>query len=209
MIWRSFLSAQSRQPSGFFGRLLMGRYLDRANARINQLVFDTLSTGPQEHALEIGFGGADLLLRIAANLETGRIDGVDLSPEMVTRADRRAKKLGLSHKTGFHQGSIDKLPFGDASFDCACSVHTIYFWADLDRGIAELARVVKPGGRLLLGFSSASALREEGWVERGFSAYSNEQIGDACRAHGFSSVRLNAIDRESGGSFCTLLGVRS
>ncbi len=187
----------------------MGRYLDRANARINQLVFDTLSPDPQEHVLEIGFGGAELLLRIAASLETGRIDGVDLSPEMVARAVLRAKKLGLSHKTGFHQGSIDQLPFDDASFDCACSVHTIYFWPDLDRGIAQLARVVKSGGRLLLGFSSASALREEGWVERGFRAYSSEQIEVACRAHGFICVHLNAIDRESGGSFYILLGVRS
>ncbi len=187
----------------------MGRYLDRANARINQLVFDRLSPGPQEHVLEIGFGGAELLLRIAASLETGRIDGVDLSPEMVTRANWRAKKRGLSHKSGFHQGSIDQLPFDDASFDCACSVHTIYFWPDLDRGLAQLARVVKPGGRLLLGFSSASALREEGWVERGFRAYSSEQIDAACRAHGFTSLRLHAIDREPGGSFYALLGVRS
>ncbi len=209
MIWRSFLSAQSRQPSGFFGRFLMGRYLDYVNSRTNQLVFDKLAPGPQEHVLEIGFGGAELLLRIATDLETGRIDGLDLSPEMVARAVRRTRKLGLSQKTGFHQGSVEKLPFDDASFDCACSVHTIYFWPQLGRGLDELARVIKPGGRLLLGFSSQQMLRDEGWVERGFSAYSKQQVSDACQSHGFEQAQLSVIEREPRGKVYACLGIRS
>lgn len=209
MTWRSFLSAQSRQPSGFFGRFLMAGYLDRANSQINQLVFDTLAPGPQERVLEVGFGGAELLLRIAASLETGRIDGVDLSPEMVTRAVRRARKLRLSEKTGFHQGSVEGLPFDDASFDCACSVHTIYFWPEFNRGLAELARVIKPGGRLLLGFSSDDTLRDEGWVERGFSAYSQQQVSDACQSQGFLPAQLNAIERQPRGKIYAFLGVKA
>ena len=57
MIWKSCLSAQSRKPSGIFGRLLMGRYLDRANAGINQLVYDSLGHDADSRVLEIGFGG--------------------------------------------------------------------------------------------------------------------------------------------------------
>lgn len=159
--------------------------------------------------LEIGFGGADLLLRIAASLETGRIDGVDLSHEMVQSAGKRARKLGLSRNTDFHQGSIENLPFADASFDCACSVHTIYFWPALERGLAELARVVKPGGRLVLGFSAESALRDEGGVERGFSAYSNQQIEDACRAQGFVPEQLKSIERKPRGTTYAYCGIKS
>jgi len=209
MNWKHCLAGQSRRPTGMLGRLLMGRYLDRANAGINQLVYDTLGPGPQDQVLELGFGGADLLLRIAASLETGHIDGVDLSHEMVERAGKRARKLGLTQVTGFHQGSIENLPFDDASFDCACSVHTIYFWPDLDRGLAELARVIKPGGRLVLGFSAESVLREDGWVERGFSAYSNQRIADAYRVHGFTPGQLTSIERKPRGTSYAYCGVRS
>lgn len=187
----------------------MGRYLDRANARINRLVYDVLEPEPHEHVLDIGFGGADLLLRIAQGLDSGRIDGVDLSAEMVARAEKRARKLGLAQKACFHRDSVDSLPFGDASFDCACSVHTIYFWPDLDRGLAELARVIKPGGRLVLGFSSDAVLHEEGWVERGFRAYSGMQMADAYRAHGFTPAPLQAIERNPRGQQYAFLGVRS
>lgn len=209
MIWKSLLAAQSHKPSGILGRLFMGRYLDRANAEINQLVFEALGTGPQDRVLEVGFGGADLLLRIAASLDGGKIEGVDLSHEMVVSAGKRARKLGLSQNTDFHQGSIESLPFEDASFDLACSVHTIYFWPDLDRGIAELARVIKSSGRLVLGYSAESVLRDEGWVERGFSAYSNQRIDDACRAHGFVSEPLKSIERKPRGTTYAYCGKKS
>lgn len=209
MIWKSLLSAQSHKPSGILGRLFMGRYLDRANAGINQLVYDTLGPGPQDQVLEVGFGGADLLLRIAASLEGGRIEGLELSVEMLERARRRARRLGLLQRAGFQLGSVDALPFEDAAFDLACSVHTIYFWPDLDRGIAELARVVKPGGRLVLGFSAESVLREDGWVERGFSAYSNQRIADAYRAHGFAPDQLKSIERKPRGTSYAYCGVRT
>ena len=100
MIWKSLLSAQSHKPSGIFGRLFMGRYLDRANAGINQLVYDALGPDPQDRVLEVGFGGADLLLRIAASLDGGRIEGLELSAEMLERARRRARRLGLLQHSG-------------------------------------------------------------------------------------------------------------
>ena len=209
MIWKQYLAQQSRKPSGLFGRLLMGRYLDRANANSNALVYDTLAPRPVDQVLEIGFGGADLLLRIAGNLDGGSIEGLELSAEMLASARRRARKLGLDHRTGFHLGGVDALPFDDASFDLACSAHTIYFWPDLDHGLAEIARVLKPGGALVLGFSSDTALRQEGWVERGFQAYSSEQLIEACRARGFTLDRLNLIERKPGGNVCAYRGIKA
>jgi len=209
MIWQQYLARQSRKPSGVFGRFLMGRYLDRANAASNALVYDTLEPRSQDRVLEIGFGGADLLLRIAANLDGGSIEGLELSGEMLDSAQRRVRRLGLEGKVQFHLGSVVMLPFADASFDLACSVHTIYFWPDLDHGLAELARVIKPGGALVLGFSSDTALRQEGWVEHGFQAYSSAQITEACRAHGLVPDRLSRIERRPGGEVFAYRGVKA
>ena len=209
MIWQRLLSRQSRRPSGLVGRLLMGPYLDRANARINRLVFDCLEPEADARVLEVGFGGGDLLFRIASRLESGRVDGIELSPQMVAAARRRAARLGLDQRVRLHRGSLERLPFAMPEFDRACSVHTLYFWPDLGQGLAELARVLKPGARLVLGFSSARALAREGWEQHGFRTYTAEQVGDACEAQGFAGLDLRRIDRAGGGFSYALCATRA
>ena len=205
----SFIARQSARPQGLFGRIFFFFFFDRANAAANSLVHDLLPYDAESRLLEVGFGGGDLLLRIAQNLKTGRIDGLELSREMISRARRRARRMRLDHRIGLHWGSVDALPFSDSTFDCACSVHTIYFWPDLNRGIAELARVVKPGGALVLGFSSIDALESDGWVEQGFRAYSADQIGQACGANGFEHELLGESERRSQGRHFALRVVKS
>ncbi|MCP4877950.1 MAG: class I SAM-dependent methyltransferase [Gammaproteobacteria bacterium] len=204
-----FIARQLARPQGIFGRLFMGRLLDRANAADNRLVYDTLKPDADARVLEIGFGGGSLLFEIARRLESGRIDGIDISPEMLAAADKKMLGMGLSDSIGLHLGGVDALPFTDASFDCACSVHTVYFWPDLQRGISELARVIKPGGRLVLGFSSVEAIAENGLTDRGFKAFSAEQIEAAYLAHGFEPDRLNTIERKGAGKICAYRGIRS
>ncbi|WP_353005220.1 methyltransferase domain-containing protein [Mesorhizobium sp. M0761] len=52
----------------------------------------------------------------------------------------------------FRVGLVEDLPLPDSTFDKALSVHTVYFWQSLRAGSAELARVIEPGGRVVLGF---------------------------------------------------------
>lgn len=201
------MARQSRQPSGLIGRLLMGPYLDRANAGVNRMVFECLELESESRVLEVGFGGGELLFRIAAR--AGRVDGVDLSPEMVAAARRRAARLGLERRVRLHCAGLERLPFADAEFDRACSVHTVYFWSDLEAGLAEFARVLKPGARLVLGFSSPDGLEQDGWVERGFRAYTGDEIAAACEAQGFGRLELRQIERKPRGLKHAMIGIRA
>jgi ubiquinone/menaquinone biosynthesis C-methylase UbiE len=77
-----------------------------------------------------------------------RITGIELSPAMLGIARRRARELGIQAE--LHEGDAERLAFDDASFDtvvCALSLCTIPNDA---KAIGEMARVLKPGGRLLL-----------------------------------------------------------
>lgn len=205
----NFVARQSAKPHGLFGRLIFGRLLNRVNAPVNRLVYHNLKHDAKSRLLEIGFGGGDLLFRIARSLAGGRVDGVDVSAEMLANAQDKVASMGLEDTVVLQLGSVDSLPFAEATFDAACSVHTLYFWPDLTTGLKELARVIKPGGRLVLGFSSGAALIEDGYTDRGFKAYSSQQLTDACLACGFTADGLATIGRKRGGTIYVYSGIRN
>ncbi len=203
-----FMAGQFARPTGWFGRLFMGPLLDRSNSAGGKLVFETLSAGHGERVLEVGFGGGELLLKIARQLGSGRIEGVELSEPMLHKVAQRARRAGLSN-IGLHSGKVDSLPFPDATFNCACSVNTIYFWSHLEDGLRELARVILPGGRLVLGFGCDRHLREAGYEDRGFKLFAPGQVVEAFNANGFNATVLNKIDRKNSGPFYARKGIRA
>ena len=75
------------------------------------------------------------------------IDAVDVNPFLLREARDLAKANGLDGAIRFHSGSAEALPFADDSFDCVFSV-TVLEECDADKAIGEMARVVRPGGRI-------------------------------------------------------------
>jgi demethylmenaquinone methyltransferase/2-methoxy-6-polyprenyl-1,4-benzoquinol methylase len=95
---------------------------------------------PADHVLDACCGTGDLAL--AAEREGGRVTGLDFSERMLERA--RAK----SRTVDWVQGDVTAMPFEDASFDAATVGFGIRNVADLEDALRELARVLRPGGRL-------------------------------------------------------------
>src|ERR1041385_4763958 len=96
-------------------------------------------------------GGLDVFLAAAQVGPTGRAIGIDMTPEMVELARRNATKAndgaGYSN-VEFHLATIDKLPIADSSVDCVFSNCVINLAPDKPAVFREIARVLKPGGRL-------------------------------------------------------------
>jgi ubiquinone/menaquinone biosynthesis C-methylase UbiE len=121
------------------------------NGRSSREVAALVPLRPGQTVLEVGYGPGVLLAALERRPERPRLLGVDPSPEMASLAARRAPSAVLSTGTAAATG----LP--DESVDHVVSVNTVAIWPDLDAGLDELRRVVRPGGSVLLAWHSATA----------------------------------------------------
>lgn len=145
-LWRH-LSRQARHPHGPVGQLLATIWL-RETAAVNDIAVELLAPTAGERILELGFGPGRTLGRIAAS--RANVIGVETSPAMLRAATRRNREHITAGGMSLRHGDGVTLPLDTDSIDGAITVHTIYFWPQPARTLAELARVVRPGGRLVL-----------------------------------------------------------
>ena len=105
---------------------------------------------PGEHVLDLGSGaGTDSLVAAQMVGAAGAVTGVDMTPEMIAKAQGSADELGVGN-VAFVESEAERLPFADGSFDVVISNGVIDLIPDKDAVFAELFRVLRPGGRLQL-----------------------------------------------------------
>ncbi len=111
---------------------------------------DFLDLQPGETVLDLGSGpGLDCFLAAARVGEEGRVIGVDMTPPMLERAQRNAANAGYTN-VEFREGRLESLPLGDASVDAVTSNCVINLVPDKAAVFLQVARVLKPGGRLVI-----------------------------------------------------------
>jgi ubiquinone/menaquinone biosynthesis C-methylase UbiE len=131
---------------GFFVRLLdatRARLLERARRSPTQF-FKALDPRPGLHLLDVGCGTGDFLRLLAPILAPGNCVGVDLSETMITEACRRSD--AGTPNISFRVGSVQELPFANGSFDRVIATQLLLHVLDPWRGLAEMCRVLAPGG---------------------------------------------------------------
>jgi demethylmenaquinone methyltransferase/2-methoxy-6-polyprenyl-1,4-benzoquinol methylase len=114
-----------------------------------QRAVDRAEVGPGSDALDICCGTGDLALELRRRIgPDGRVVGSDFSEPMLEIARRKSGEEGLPVEFGWAD-ALD-LPYGDASFDAVTIGFGARNLADLEKGLSEMARVLRPGGRLVI-----------------------------------------------------------
>ncbi len=102
------------------------------------------------HVLDLATGTADLALGIVRRFPSAQITGVDLTPAMLEIGRRKAAAAGCAARVDLVEGNAQALPFADAAFDAVTCAFGFRNFPDKERALAEAARVLRPGGTLLV-----------------------------------------------------------
>jgi len=147
----------------------VGKLLNRSNRRNVSEAVSALGLSGGQTALDAGFGGGvGLGLLLAQVGSTGTVHGVDISATMIRRASRVYRRERSAGQLQLHVGSLAALPLEDRSTDGVITINTIYFVADLDVVLVELARVLRPDGRAVVGIAHSEMMARMPLAQHGF-----------------------------------------
>jgi SAM-dependent methyltransferase len=187
-----FIAKQGRHPSGILGSLL-ARVMASETAADNILALEFLEIQPTDHVLEIGYGHGRTIARAAEAACTGFVAGVDWSERMLRVATRYNRRLISEGSVELKLGASGTLPYPDRHFDKVLSVHTIYFWTNPVQDLREIARVMKPGARFVLGFRPRDDRTSTDFPEGIYRHCSPDEVRTLLEDSGFEDVRV--VDR--------------
>ncbi|MBF0171069.1 MAG: bifunctional demethylmenaquinone methyltransferase/2-methoxy-6-polyprenyl-1,4-benzoquinol methylase UbiE [Nitrospinae bacterium] len=106
--------------------------------------------GPGQTALDLACGTGDFALQIARVNREANVVGADFVEPMVEIARHKGAAAGLAHRVRFEQGDAMGLRYADASFDGITCAFGVRNFGDLQKGLAEMARVITPGSRMVI-----------------------------------------------------------
>jgi arsenite methyltransferase len=183
-------------------RLLEETYTTDDVVAQRRRVMELLALRPGEHVLDVGVGPGFLALDVAGAVGgRGRVCGIDPSPSMLAIARQRAGGAGVE----VAQGTAIAIPYDDASFDVGISTQVLEYVADVPAALAELHRVVRPGGRVLLLDTDWDSLvwRSDDdartarvlttWDEHLADPHLPRRLGGELRAAGFDLTAVDAL----------------
>ena len=146
-------------------------------------------------ALDVGSGPGNVTARWAGRWAAPRPDGLALGIDISEPMLARAVRAEAGPQVGFLRADAQRLPLRDATVDAVVSIAVLQLVPDPEAALAEMSRVLRPGGRLAVMVPTAGPLARF-WrmlPNTGARAFGEDELGDILEAHGFVSVRTKTF----------------
>jgi len=165
----STVAGQLGRPHGILGPLV-ARALNRGNERVIAAAVEAAAPPRGGVVADIGFGGGvGLQLLLDRVGDDGAVYAIEIADDMLRRARSRFGRDVQSGRLRLSSGSLTELPLDDGSVDALITVNTVYFVTELDVACAELARVLRPGGRAVIGIGDPDVMAKLPFASHGFT----------------------------------------
>lgn len=185
---RAFLKIYERLWRPLVARLSLGFRGPNA-AKERRIALEMLDVRSGERVIDVGCGPGNYTRHLARAAGDGLTIGLDASEAMVAEAAKR----GGGENLAYLRGDACALPFVDGSFDVACSIGVIHMVDEPLVALAEMVRVLAPGGRLAV---LASCARKDRRREHaGLTFFARNELIDELRGHGFTEIEQRVIKR--------------
>ena len=203
------LLSQCGKPRGRFGRFLV-RGMNFGHSGLTSWGLTKVEISENATVLDIGCGGGRTLERLASLARLGKVVGIDYSKDSVAVARKRNQRLIANGRIEIIDGSVSSMPFTEATFDIVSAVETYYFWPDIAGDLAEVQRVMKPSGQLVIiaGMYRGSRFdkRNEKLIRAGgMRCFSVQEFEETLQDAGFPAVAVTVEPRK--GWICVVSGL--
>lgn len=189
------LGQQLMKPEGELGRKV-GTIMNTTNAGLYKLALSMIPLGGLTDLLEVGFGNGAFFPLYFERAPGLRLSGTDFSEVMCGEAAIRNLKEADAGRLDLRCEDSSCMSFASDTFDWAVSINTVYFWEAPQAHLDEIRRVLKPGGRLLLGYRPRSAMEHLPFAKECFRLFEPGEIQALLKSSGFSIEAEQAHDTE-------------
>jgi arsenite methyltransferase len=191
----STVAGQLGRPHGILSPLV-ARALNRGNERAIAAAVESAEIPRGAVAADIGFGGGiGLQLLLDRVGDDGVVHGIEIADDMLRRARSRYGRDVRSGRLRLSSGSLTELGLDDNSVDALITVNTVYFISELDAACTELARVLRPGGRAVIGIGDPDVMARLPFTPHGFTIRPIGEIAAALQNSGLQ-VEQRRLDNK-------------
>lgn len=190
------MANQCQKPTGWFGRMIL-RNMNARHSTVTDWGLAHVTIPRDGIILDVGCGGGRTISKLAAASGSGKVLGLDHSPDSVRVAVKTNEALVQTGRVEVREGSVSQLPYLSDAFDLVTAVETHFFWPDLPGDVREVKRVVRPGGVFLMiaevyrGANAAmSQLVEKHAPQTGMTLLTPEEHRDLLQNAGFANVEV-------------------
>jgi len=188
----SAVAGQLGRPHGILSPFV-ARALNRGNEKAIVAAVDAAQAPRGGVVADIGFGGGvGLQLLLDRIGDDGVVHGIEIADDMLSRAKA---KFGSDRRLRLARGSLTELPLDDGTVDALITVNTVYFISELDGACREFARVLRPGGRAVIGIGDPDVMARLPFTKHGFTIRPVAEIAAALENSGLQVEQRRIEDK--------------
>jgi ubiquinone/menaquinone biosynthesis C-methylase UbiE len=197
------MAAQCRRPHGELASTISAS-MSKGNAALILQTYQLPELAPDAQVLELGMGNGQHFPVLFERIPHGHLSGFDYSPEMVAEARTVNAQWLAQERLSLHEGRLGNLPLADQSMDAIFSINTLYFWDEPQACLADIYRILRPGGTLNLGIRTRTSMAKISFTRLGFQCYErDEAIALVESQQHFQLIRLD-YSPDSHGQFAAM-----